>query len=761
MKLDIRLLIAALSIMGISLNAKAQTTEIVVSGTVISADDRQPVSYAGISTQGTGVGTATNINGEFTLRIPAKKQTDTLLITSLGYVNKRVPLTNRSAVGKLQIALEKNTLELKEVTVEYHDPLKIIQKAIDKIPDNYLNEPHVVKGFYRMHTAKEHEPLQISEAVFDIYNFGYTNKRANLFRLVKAREIKNLRDFKNIEVGQSPQTVFNDDIVKHINNHEIFGSEGLKHHQFEVRGVVNFKGYQAYEIAFDGMKGAKGITYRGKVFIDTKTYAFLYFDYSLSPEGAARTKIGDFSQRLLMKMMNIIMAMRGADNKISYKKLGNRWVISDVISNSSIYIKSTLLHSDFVAKTHYNYVATYVDTTHNLPFVETLSNNSNIEKNSTEDSANFWKDYNTQLPDFDVEKAVAGIRAINGTLELKQAFEAKARKLPKDPSLRIDSMLAFYNKNGQFNGTALVKSKGKTIISKSYGYADAANKTLADEQTVYRIGSLSKTFCSVIINQLLKEGRLTLQAPVKTYIPYYANGDVTIKQLLTHQSGIADYFHNDVYKAELVSKSFSLKEVIVKFCSDTLLFKSGSRFDYSNANFSVLALVAEEVTGKPYHTLLSESIFTPLQLTNTWVGNKQVKGQAIGYIEKFVPEIPYDAANITGAGGIFSSAEDLAKFHSGLLANKLLSKEAKTEMLKPRVEFIDYRAWYGYGWMIDKDYFKASKKHIITYHPGTDLGFFTMFVREEDTDTCIILLNNTGDFPRFDMTDLILNALDL
>jgi|GEM_PF-678471 len=745
------------------LHARAQATDVILSGTVISNNDRQPVSYAGINVSGTGVGTATNSNGDFILRIPEKNQSDTLLITSLGYTTKRLPLSAALATGKLQILLNRSKLELKEVTIEYRDPLKIIQKAIDRIPDNYIDQPYVTKGFYRTHTAKNDEPLQLSEAVFDIYNFGYADERANLFKLIKARGIKNLRDFKNIEVGQSPRTVSNEDIVKHIHTHEIFGTEGLKQHQFEVKGIADFKGYPAYEIVFTERKGAKDVTYRGKVFIDTKTYAFLYFDYSLSPKGAARTKMGDLSQRLLMKMMNITMAMKSGDNKISYRKVGKRWVLSDVVANSAIYIKSTMLHSDFVAKIHYNYVVTDIDTTRSPPFVEILSNDSSIEKNSTTNGAEFWKDYTTQLPDFDVEKVVANIRSINNTLELKQAFEVKARKLPKDPTLRIDSILAFYNKNGQFNGTALVLSKGKTILSKSYGYADEANKTLAAAQTVYRIGSLSKTFCAVIINQLLYEGKLSLQAPVKTYIPYYVNGDVTIAQLLTHQSGIADYFHNDLYKAEIVSKSFSLKEMVTKFCSDTLLFKSGTNFSYSNANFSILALIAEEITGKPFSSLLSERIFVPLQLNNTYLGkpNRPNDRQAVGYIEKFVPEVKYDVADVTGAGGMFSTAEDLAKYHSGLLTDKLLPKDAKVEMLKPRVEFLDYRAWYGYGWMIDKDYFGASKKHVISYHPGTDLGFFTMFAREEDTDTCIVLLNNTGDFPRFDMTDLILNALNL
>ena len=134
--------------------------------------------------------------------------------------------------------------------------------------------------------------------------------------------------------------------------------------------------------------------------------------------------------------------------------------------------------------------------------------------------------------------------------------------------------------------------------------------------------------------------------------------------------------------------------------------------------------------------------------------------QAIGYSEGGIRDVKYDYANVAGAGGISSSAEDMLKYNDALLTNKLMPKVAMDTMMKTRVEFKDYKAWYDYGWMTDKDWFAASKKHIITYHPGTDLGFFTMFVQEPVTDTCIILLNNTGDFPRYDLTDMILNILN-
>jgi hypothetical protein len=92
--------------------------------------------------------------------------------------------------------------------------------------------------------------------------------------------------------------------------------------------------------------------------------------------------------------------------------------------------------------------------------------------------------------------------------------------------------------------------------------------------------------------------------------------------------------------------------------------------------------------------------------------------------------------------------------------NKLLSSDIIKGLFIPRSEYVDWDAWYGYGWMIDRKLFNQSKKHTIIYHPGTDFGYYTMFLRQPNNRSLIILLNISEDFPRFDIADLILNVIN-
>jgi len=739
----------------------AQQGKIIINGKIIG-DDKQPVAYANINIPKKGLGTISNINGDFLFTIPSSSSADSLVITCIGFNTKTIAVLNLIVAErpKPTITLSKSNTPLQEVSIAYRDPMKIIQKAIDRIPENYINTPHVIRGFYRETTMKDKTPLQLSEAVFDIFNYGYADKREDLFKLVKARDDKNERDFKGIEVGQKPRGIFNDDIVKRLQTSDILGKDGIKRHSYEVAGIADFKGRPAYEIDFSEKSSTQDRTFRGKVFIDTKSYAFVYFDYSASPETMRQDKVGNFAERMLMKMMGMEIAIKADRDRISYQNVNGKWVLAQDVGDTKLYFKLPARNYDFTADIKFNYIVTAVDTTQTTPFHEKMRSNEHINDHDTNEGEEFWKDYNIILPDFDTEALIKQINAINAVVRLKTKFEAKELKLPKAPVLRLDSMLTYYHANGQFNGAALVKSKGKVILNKSYGFADQQKQLPGNEHTAYRIGSAAKTFTSLVINQLVSERKLDVHVPIKTYIPYYVHGDVTIEQLLTHQSGIPEYFNNDDYKLELLTKSFTLKDMVLKFCSDTLQFKSGTGFEYSNSNFAVLALIAQEVAGKPFETLLRDRVFTSLQMTDTYFGKyKGNENRAIGYSDG-LPEQTYDYGNVYGAGGIWSSAADLLKYHDGLLANKLLPLAQKTEMLKPRVEFKDYGAMYDYGWMTDKSAFAASQKHVITYHPGTDLGFFTMYVRQEDTDSCIILLNNTGEFPRYDMIDLILNIIN-
>jgi hypothetical protein len=165
----------------------AQQTDFSIRGKVTALEDGIIVRQASVTIDRKGVGTATNAAGLFILTIPATNYADTLKISCVGFKTKYIPISGLKNSGELHIELEKSSRELKEVTITYYDGPKIIRKAIDRIPENYINHPHILRGFYRMYTYNDQNPLQLSEAVFDVYNFGYADTRADLFKLVKAR----------------------------------------------------------------------------------------------------------------------------------------------------------------------------------------------------------------------------------------------------------------------------------------------------------------------------------------------------------------------------------------------------------------------------------------------------------------------------------------------------------------------------------------------------------------------------------------------
>ncbi|WP_346321052.1 serine hydrolase [Chitinophaga sp. YIM B06452] len=730
-----------------------------IRGHISGAHGKTPLPGANITVNRSGTGTVSNSLGEFRL-VVSHIATDTLRISSLGYRVKYLPLAALEAGVVLHIELEPVSVGLKEVVIAAKDPVKLIRSAIRKIPENYITKPHQVRGFYRNATTRGEDCMQLSEAVFDIYNRGYADKKENDLYLVQVRHIRDEKASHGLDLGLKPSNLFAYDIVKEIAENDVFSEEGLRNHRFTIRGVADYKGMPAYEITFDQREGLKRSLYRGRLFIDTAQLAFLEIAYALSPAGMPYHRYGDGATRALMAVLNIQIETQGDSAKVEYRKIGDRWVLSHVVGNTSLNFRNKKKY-DFTTNSHVDYIITSVDTTKATPAPEGkhVGRNKFIEFQDTPQDPEFWRRHTTILADFDAEAVAAMLKARNESNNLKKRAEERSRRLPAGPAVRIDSMLSFYHRNGQFNGTVLIKTARGVILSKSYGYADKERQLAADSNTRYRIGSLSKPFTAIVVLQLAQEGKLSLQDPVSKFLPGYVNGEVTIAQLLSHQSGIPNYTANKEYLSQIMRDTFSLKELVEKFCSDSTEFVPGTQFRYSNSGYVLLALIAETAGGKPFTDLLEERIFIPAGMHDTYAGNRTADRKAAGYLYDR-PEPDYHPANTLGAGGITTTAADLLKWNKALACSVLLPESLMAELSKPRAEYTDWDAWYGYGWMTDQRLFKVSKAHEIVYHPGTNLGFYTMFARQPDKDNLVILLNNTGDFPRFDLTDLILTELN-
>jgi CubicO group peptidase (beta-lactamase class C family) len=744
------LLVSSLSIYG--------QQHLVIKGK-ISDEYNNPLSSVTIRVLKNGTGTVSNQSGLFSLNVSQVSSTDTVVFSSIGYSSKKTAISDFLVNQINLIQLTGKSELLQEVVVKSTDPLVIIQSAIEKIPVNYYNSIHESHGFYRLNAKKGEEYLMLSEAVFDIQNFGYSSGKDNQFKLIKSRYVQDEKGIHGIDLAVKPKGLYSSDIIKSVEESEVLNKGALKKHKYKFLKSIKYNGADTYVIGFDQKDDVKESLYSGKCYIDKESRAIVAIEYSRSAKGIEYAKYGDAATRTLLKMMGLNIDIKGEHHFITYQKVNGKWFLSSVKSTYSWNFKSNARFYDFPANIRLDYVVTGVDTINIQPYTgkETLGDNKVIEFQNKGVQLDFWKDYNIILPDYNTDSIANKILAKNESFNLKKKVEKKLRAFPKDKALRIDSILNFYHQNGAFNGTVLIKKEGKILLVKGYGLADKEKGIAAADITQYRTGSLTKTFTSLLILQLVAENKLSLQDSVGKYLPSFVHKSVTIHQLLTHTSGMPSYT-NDVEKmVSIMSNRQSLNDIIITLCSDTLEFEKGTSFRYSNSGYTVLAGIIEVVTGKTYSEVLHDKIFAPAAMDKTTFGANDLnsKGYWMGSAEP-----SYIISNTAGAGGISSTVLDLLKWDEVLRTDKLISQSLLSEAFLPRSSYDDWDADYGFGWMIDRKMFQQSKRHKIIYHPGTDFGYYSMFVRQPDTDNLIIMLSNTGDFPRFDLTDLILDEIN-
>lgn len=332
---------------------------------------------------------------------------------------------------------------------------------------------------------------------------------------------------------------------------------------------------------------------------------------------------------------------------------------------------------------------------------------------------------------------------------------------------KIDELLLKYQEYHQFNGSVLVADKGEVVLRGGYGMANMEWDIPNDAETKHRLGSISKQFTSMLIMQLVQEGKLKLDAPVTTYLEDYPKktGDIiTIHHLLTHSSGIPNYTSFPNFFDEKSRDPYKVEVFIGEFSDLELEFEPGSKFSYSNSGYFLLGAVIEKVTGNSFEQELQAKIFTPLKMNNSGFDHHAtiLKKRAAGYEKNgsnyrnaayIDMSIPY------AAGSLYSTADDLLVWDQALTNGDLLSKENHTIMFSQQIS-----AWggsYGYGWGVQKRFSESKKDTVMEYsHGGGINGFNTLITRVPAEQNVVILLNNTGGAALNDITRAINAILD-
>ncbi|HRJ04148.1 MAG TPA: serine hydrolase, partial [Ignavibacteria bacterium] len=308
---------------------------------------------------------------------------------------------------------------------------------------------------------------------------------------------------------------------------------------------------------------------------------------------------------------------------------------------------------------------------------------------------------------------------------------------------KIDELILKYNALGQFNGAVLVAEDGKIILSKGYGMQDFENSIPNNSETKFRLASVTKQFTAMLIMQLAEKGKIKLEGKLTDYLPYYRKdtGDkITISQILSHTSGLANYTENRKFMQEESGAKVTPKDFVLKYCSEDLIFEPGTKWEYSNSGYFILGLVIEEVTGRSWEENLQENILIPVGMNSS--GNehsdKLYENMAKGYTRLLGDFQPAKFLEMTvpySAGSMYSTAEDMFKWDQALYSDKLLSNEYKEKMFTPVLNN------YGYGWQIIEQPIGDKKLKVVT-HSGGIFGFNSLETRLVDDNKFIMVLNN-------------------
>jgi CubicO group peptidase (beta-lactamase class C family) len=333
------------------------------------------------------------------------------------------------------------------------------------------------------------------------------------------------------------------------------------------------------------------------------------------------------------------------------------------------------------------------------------------------------------------------------------SFASCADQAKGDYPAKTTALIQSYAKANEFSGTVLIACAGKPIFQRGFGMANWEWNIPNALDTKFRLGSLTKIFTATAILQLAEQGKLSIDDPVSKY--YTASPAswrrITIKHLLTHQSGIPDYADPLVLSpttARTEARIDRAPEALIELFRDKpLQFEPGSQVSYSNSGYVVLGVIIENLSGEAYAHYIRKHILEPLGMHDSGydLNEKIIPRRAAGYVRTTDDwqNAPFLAMSIPySAGSLYSTVSDLLRLDHAFYALKPLSAASQKLM------FTNYGDHWGMGWNI----FQQSG-HDQFANEGEVNGFHTGIARYPDDKLKIIVLSNFEGAPIEDIFD--------
>lgn len=309
----------------------------------------------------------------------------------------------------------------------------------------------------------------------------------------------------------------------------------------------------------------------------------------------------------------------------------------------------------------------------------------------------------------------------------------------------IASYLTSLELHRNFSGQVLVAKDDKILLDRSYGYSDYENQIKAFNSTTFAIGSVTKQFTAAAVIQLAEDNKLSYEDKVSKHLSNVPFADqITIHQLLTHTSGLYNYTNQLSDFLDIDEAEWHFERIMELIQDKPLDFEPGTNWNYSNTGYLILGEIVEKLSGQTLDKYLQDNIFTPAGMKNTGVAYRMDEKivEANGYsgsMEVMLDTVDRILLNVAyGAGYLHSTAEDLYRWNTALLAGEIISAESLERMFG-KASDMALLVPYGYALMFDTGVYGEE-----IFHGGNTIGFTSENAIFTDENAQIIILTNKG-----------------
>jgi CubicO group peptidase (beta-lactamase class C family) len=351
-----------------------------------------------------------------------------------------------------------------------------------------------------------------------------------------------------------------------------------------------------------------------------------------------------------------------------------------------------------------------------------------------------------------------------GTDDSLHYYPPTPKKLEKDKFRNYFRQLSnFFDTsllNKGFNGGILIAKDGEVIYEKYSGKTDLRKNDSLTSNTAFHIASTSKTFTAIAILRMVEQGKLSLSDSLEKFFPDFPYPGITVRMLLSHRSGLPNYLYfmsNNkwgILPNKKWNRQYATNQDVLKMMYDKKPDPTGrpdGRFNYSNTNYILLALIIEKISGKPFPLYMQENIFTPLQMNNTYVFTlKDTLTATPSFTNKGI-FWEYDFLDaIYGDKNVYTTPQDLFKWDQALYTDQVISKSMQDTAFAPYSFEKPSVHNYGLGWRLQ--ILPNGKK--VVYHFGKWHGSNAAFARLTDEKATIIILGNRFNRAIYDAAHL-------